>query len=1099
MYEGKLNNDKAKNRHCLSLFKNKGFVFLASVLIIVLTLGIVSLETKTNAVTYVTERVLKEFGIYNTEIKSVVIESSDYSSNTPGSWHINESAKWTGFGKAQVTLDVKSFIKRESNAKDIIIVLDVSDSMTGEKLEKVKSSSKELITYLLSDTKNRVALISFGSTSNVVSRFSNDKDLLFEKLSNLSVAGATNYNAAILNINQVMKGYVKEEDKDVVTLFITDGCPNVDTPNQNGTYEILKDNYPFMIVNGIQYEMGNTIAEEINAITNNQWSANKSNLTNVLFEAAVSPIVYEEFIITDYINNDYFTVGSLSDIKVSTGSATLSVEDGVQKITWNLGNNSYTTGANAKMTINLTLKDGYKENFGYYPTNVKGIVTSKLPEEISKTVSSTKTPVLKNLYQVIYDTNAPDGCTLEEVASENHFVFSNVTKKTDKLNCDGYLFKGWQIDKNDDRDIKKINDGVFMMPEHDVTIRATWTRQSVVKQMDGTVHEKTTLYKLFQAEAEKGTYAREYTGLHQDSIDSSGTEKIYYWYAPGGTAGDKISKEILNRNNVIFAGQCWQMMRTTDTGGVKLIYNGEAEDGKCLNTRGTHIGYNDRISQNLSGDFYYGTSYSYDKTTKTFTLAGDLTQETWSLSTYPNLVGKYTCESTTENGSCSTLYLVESYNNSTSGYVIPFNFNSHYSQIGKLQFNTNIYSPAYVGYMYNTGYDTHEKEIKTTGRLEIATEPVELSEYNVISNDTNYLYTFDESTKQWSSVNHEHSSTSKIEFSPVTPGDYYISYIKGSEYWDQAKFYVDGELKKTVYGSDTYTINLGALTTSSVIKVEYSKNVNSSIEPDQVKFSLARATGEVTDNRWKFGKNVEYKDGKYTLIDAIPLDLDQDISQLDTYHYTCLDSSDSCQKVSYVHYSNGSKIYYIQLENDTNIEKAINKMLHADDVNKTNSVIKSGIDAWYERYLINYTDYLEDTVFCNDRSISSLGGWDPNGGTISGRLLFGKSEGLSCKNETDRFSTLNEKAKLKYPVGLMHTSELAILSNAKIRDAGQYYWTGSPSYFSDSAYSLRGSYLNEYKVYGGFSVRPSISLKPDTGYSSGDGSMDYPYVVDLEK
>ena len=46
---------------------------------------------------------------------------------------------------------------------------------------------------------------------------------------------------------------------------------------------------------------------------------------------------------------------------------------------------------------------------------------------------------------------------------------------------------------------------------------------------------------------------------------------------------------ILDKNNVLFAGQCWQMIRTTDTGGVKMIYNGEAEDGKCLDTRGTHV------------------------------------------------------------------------------------------------------------------------------------------------------------------------------------------------------------------------------------------------------------------------------------------------------------------------------------------------------------------------------------------------------------------------------------------------------------------------------------------------------------------------------
>ena len=44
-------------------------------------------------------------------------------------------------------------------------------------------------------------------------------------------------------------------------------------------------------------------------------------------------------------------------------------------------------------------------------------------------------------------------------------------------------------------------------------------------------------------------------------------------------------------NNVYFAGKCWQIIRTTETGGTKLIYNGEntgtADNPACENTEGT--------------------------------------------------------------------------------------------------------------------------------------------------------------------------------------------------------------------------------------------------------------------------------------------------------------------------------------------------------------------------------------------------------------------------------------------------------------------------------------------------------------------------------
>ena len=39
------------------------------------------------------------------------------------------------------------------------------------------------------------------------------------------------------------------------------------------------------------------------------------------------------------------------------------------------------------------------------------------------------------------------------------------------------------------------------------------------------------------------------------------------------------------KNNVIFGGYCWRIIRTTDTGGIKIIYNGTpTEDNQCTNT-----------------------------------------------------------------------------------------------------------------------------------------------------------------------------------------------------------------------------------------------------------------------------------------------------------------------------------------------------------------------------------------------------------------------------------------------------------------------------------------------------------------------------------
>ena len=65
------------------------------------------------------------------------------------------------------------------------------------------------------------------------------------------------------------------------------------------------------------------------------------------------------------------------------------------------------------------------------------------------------------------------------------------------------------------------------------------------------------------------------------------------------------------------------MIRTTDTGGVKMIYNGEAVGGKCLNTRGKHVGYDSASTIYLSSTYAYGNDYTYDAENHLFTLSGE--------------------------------------------------------------------------------------------------------------------------------------------------------------------------------------------------------------------------------------------------------------------------------------------------------------------------------------------------------------------------------------------------------------------------------------------------------------------------------------------
>ena len=137
------------------------------------------------------------------------------------------------------------------------------------------------------------------------------------------------------------------------------------------------------------------------------------------------------------------------------------------------------------------------------------------------------------------------------------------------------------------------------------------------------------------------------------------------------------------------------------------------------------------------------------------------------------------------------------------------------------------------------------------------------------------------------------------------------------------------------------------------------------------------------------------------------------------------------------------------------------------NLNTTSSTIKTTIDAWFKTNLtneentniINYQEYLEDTIWCNDRSFKTEGssksyiqsGWNPNGGNLDTILSFGTANraynnwysttnvpSIECQNITDKFSVSNSKAKIKYPIGLITVDEV-VLAGADTGNNTIYY------------------------------------------------------------
>ena len=431
--------------------------------------------------------------------------------------------------------------------------------------------------------------------------------------------------------------------------------------------------------------------------------------------------------------------------------------------------------------------------------------------------------------------------------------------------------------------------------------------------------------------------------------------------------------------------------------------------------------------------------------------------------------------------------------------------------------------------------------------------PLEQSSYVNINNDTTYPYTFDSTSKTWVSTNKTDSKTGTITFTVETAGDYYLSYSVSSEAnYDKAKFYKN----ETVIGdSNGYsgtvsgTIALTGLTTSDVIKVEYTKDSSGASGSDTVTFSIGKAVGDPvkscnntgtdsqigtsafnndynspayvgymhntvypvtqksmsTQSNIVFGNSFTYANGTYTLKDTKTVATwSSGYNTINNNHYTCMTTGTTCTSIYYVYYTSTSTAYYITLTNGKSVNDALFEMLYANDLNKNDSTIKNYIDKWYIDNLKAYENKLEDTVFCNDRRILNLNGWEPNGGDTTNFLYFKNydtsNKSLVCANETDRFSMSNPKAKLSYPIGLLSMPELSLAGygGSHYFNNGQDVWLVSPvnfDYFDAYVWVAFSGGLTSYKLYNSRGVRPSVSLKPNTYFSSGDGSFTNPFVI----
>ena len=134
----------------------------------------------------------------------------------------------------------------------------------------------------------------------------------------------------------------------------------------------------------------------------------------------------------------------------------------------------------------------------------------------------------------------------------------------------------------------------------------------------------TMLQKTAVLDSISSTYVSSSTGINFASSPSDTNGKGLY--IRKGTENNQYPiyyyRGAVTNNNVIFANFCWKIVRTTETGGIKLLYNGIPSNGTC-NNRGSasQIGtskFHENNTDNIYVGYMYGTidSNSYEATHK---------------------------------------------------------------------------------------------------------------------------------------------------------------------------------------------------------------------------------------------------------------------------------------------------------------------------------------------------------------------------------------------------------------------------------------------------------------------------------------------------
>ena len=333
------------------------------------------------------------------------------------------------------------------------------------------------------------------------------------------------------------------------------------------------------------------------------------------------------------------TVTAANITQVKAGNLTMTVDGG--------GNSNVTlfpSKCTSEYAIKKTIKASAKNTSGGKVSFSVGMNVAVLSDSLKRTtmkyaLSTSATSCTDGLIANGNFKDATQGSDIWIVKND----YDNITQSSNTYTKTYYLYI-W-LDESETKNISSGNISVNMKGTSSNNPNLTTEAVKSIPLYDYIKNnaDTTTTIDFSQTSEESNT-----NGIYM-TTDIEGNVPVYYYR---GNVD----------NHIIFANFCWRIVRTTETGGVKLIYDGVPSNGQCNNTDSNSTIGSSSFNSSRDNAKYVGYMYGSSIDDETYTDDSTIkkTIDTW----YKNNMTSYTsqledtvwCNDRSYTTSGSTLY-----------------------------------------------------------------------------------------------------------------------------------------------------------------------------------------------------------------------------------------------------------------------------------------------------------------------------------------------------------------------------------------------------------------------------------------------------------